>query len=157
MLCPFQNMNLRTCKGCTRRAGLLMGLGTIEEKASNLPVSRLRQFLLSKPSNTQFTLATRNFKRKKAFARFKIENWCKDPAYLEKLISDNNGVKYLLVNQDLFGGTVDARGMKTKVSKGTARSFLTMITKKNRSTRLWVDNGTKFAGFFQKLCKDEGL
>ena len=43
-------------------------------KASNLSVSKMRQFLHSKPSKTKFTLATRKFKRMKAFARFKKLN-----------------------------------------------------------------------------------
>ena len=43
-------------------------------KASNLSVSKVRQFLHSKPSYTKFTLATRKFKRLKAFDRFKNEN-----------------------------------------------------------------------------------
>ena len=42
-------------------------------KASNFSVSKVRQFLLSKHSHTKFTLATRKFKRLKAFAFFKIE------------------------------------------------------------------------------------
>ena len=100
-------------------------------KASNLSVSKVRQFLHSKPSYTKFTLATRNFKRMKAFARFKNEIWCMDLAYVDKLAKDKNGVKYLLVRQDLFDRTVDAKGMKTKDSKETVRAFLTMITKKN--------------------------
>ena len=68
----------------------------------------------------------------KAFARFKNEIWCMDLAYVDKLAKHNNGVKYLLVRQDLFDRTVDAKGMKTKDSKKTVRAFLTMITKKNR-------------------------
>ena len=40
-------------------------------KASNLSVSKVRQFLHSKPSFTKLTLATRKFKQMKAFARFK--------------------------------------------------------------------------------------
>ena len=40
-------------------------------KASNLSVSKVRHFLHSKPSSTKFTLATREFKRMKAFARLK--------------------------------------------------------------------------------------
>ena len=68
----------------------------------------------------------------KAFARFKNEIWCMDLAYVDKLAKDNNGVKYLLVRQDLFDRTVDAKGMKTKDSKETVRAFLTMITKMNR-------------------------
>ena len=49
-------------------------------KASNLSVSKVRQFFNSKPSYTQFTLATRKFKRMKAFARFKKEFWYLDVA-----------------------------------------------------------------------------
>ena len=53
-----------------------------------------------------------------------------DLAYVDKLAKDNNGVKYLLVRQDLFDRTVYAKGMKTKDSKETVRAFLSMITKK---------------------------
>ena len=126
-------------------------------KASNLSVSKVKQFLHSKPSYTKFTLATRKFKRMKAFARFKNEIWCMDLAYVDKLAKDKNGVKYLLVRQDLFDRTVDAKGMKTKDSKETVRAFLTMITKTNRPRKNWVDTGTEFAGEFKKLCKAEGI
>ena len=78
-------------------------------KASNLSVSKVRQFLHSKPSYTKFTLATRNIKRMKAFARFKKEIWCMDLAYIDKLAKDKNGVKYILVRQDLFDRTVDTK------------------------------------------------
>ena len=44
-----------------------------------------------------------------------------DLAHVDKLAKDNNGVKYLLVRQDLFDRTVDAKRMKTKDSKGTVR------------------------------------
>ena len=47
----------------------------------------------------------------KAFARFKNEIWCMDLACVDKLAKDNNGVKHILVRQDLFGRTVDANGM----------------------------------------------
>ena len=105
-------------------------------KASNLPVSKVRQFLHSKPSYTKFTISTCKFKRMKAFARFTSEIWCMDLAYVDKLAKNNNGVKYLLVRQDLFDRTVDAKGMKTKGSKETVRAFLIMITKKNRSKKI---------------------
>ena len=90
----------------------------------------------------------------KAFARFENEIWCMDLANVDKLAKDNNGngVKYLLVRHDLFDRTVDAKGVKTKDSKETARAFLSMITKKNCPTKIWVDKGTKFAGEFKKLC-----
>ena len=86
----------------------------------------------SKPSYTKFTLVTRKFKRRKAFARFKNEIWCMHLAYVDKLDTGNNGVKYLLIRQDLFQRTVVAKILKTKDSKETVRAFLFMITKKNR-------------------------
>ena len=126
-------------------------------KTSNLSVSKVRQFLHSKPSNTKFTLAKRKLKRMKAFARLKNEFWCMDLAFVDRLAKENNGVKYLLVRQDLFDRTVDAKGMKTKDSQETVRAFLTMITKKNRPKKLLVDKRTEFAGEFEKLFKAEGI
>ena len=126
-------------------------------KASNLLVSKVRQFLHSKPSYKKFTLATRKFKRMKAFARFKNEIWCMDLAYVDKLAKDNNCVKYLLVRQDLFDRTVDAKGMKSKDSKETVRAFLSMTTKKNQPKKIWVDKGTEFAGEWKNLCKADGI
>ena len=87
-------------------------------KAGNLPVPKVKQFLHTKPSYTKFIFTTREFKRLKAFARFKKEIWCMDLPYVDKLANNNNGVKYLLVREDLFERTVDARGTKTKDSKG---------------------------------------
>ena len=126
-------------------------------KASNLSVSKVRQFLHSKHSYTKFILATRKLKRMKAFARFKNEIWCMDLAYVDKIAKDNNGVKYFLVRQDLFDRTVDAKGMKTKDCKETVCAFLSLMTKKNRPKKLWVDKGTEYAGEFIKLCKAEGI
>ena len=59
----------------------------------------------------------------KALARFKNEIWCMDLAYIDKPAKDNNGVRYLLVRQDLFDRNVDAKGMKTKDSEQTVRAF----------------------------------
>ena len=93
----------------------------------------------------------------KAFARFKNEIWCMDSAYVDKLAKDNNGVKYLLVLQDLFDRTINAKGMKSKDSKETVRAFLSMITKKNHPIKTWVDKGTEIAGVFKNICKTEGI
>ena len=62
-------------------------------KASRLPVSKVRQFLHSKDSYTNFTLVARKIKRMRAFARFRNELWCLDLAYVDKLAKENNGVK----------------------------------------------------------------
>ena len=83
-------------------------------KAAKLSLSKVREFLHSKTSYTRFTQATREFKKRRAFPRFKGEIWFMGLAYLHNLAKDNNGVKYLLVRQDLFDRTVDAKRMKTK-------------------------------------------
>ena len=80
-----------------------------------------------------------------------------DLAFVDKLTKDNNGVKYLLVHQDLFDRTVDAERMKTKDSKETVCAFLTMITKTNCPKKVWVDKETEFAGEFKRLCKAERI
>ena len=85
-------------------------------KASRLPVSKVGQLLDSKASYTKVTLATREFNRMRAFARFRNGIWCSDLAYVDKLAKENNGVKYSLVRQDLFERTVNAKGLKTKDS-----------------------------------------
>ena len=76
---------------------------------------------------------------------------------VDQLAKDNNGVKYLLVHQDLFDRTVNAKEMKTKHSKETVRKFSKMITKKNRPKKIWVDQGTEFAGEFKKFCSAGGI
>ena len=93
----------------------------------------------------------------RAFARFRNEIWCMDLAYVDKLAIETNGVKYLLVRQDLFDRTVNAKGMKTKDSQETVKAFSSVITKKNRPKKIWVDKGTEFAGAFKNFCAAEGI
>ena len=80
-----------------------------------------------------------------------------DLAYVDKFAKENNGVKFLLVRQDLFDRTVNAEGMKTKDSIETVKAFSSMITKKSRPEKIWVDKGTEFAGAFKKFCAVEGI
>ena len=126
-------------------------------KASRLPVTTVRQFLHSKDSYTNFTLAARNFKRMRAYARFRNEIWCMDLAHVDKLAKKNNGLRYLLVRQDLFDRTVNNRGMKTRGSEETVKAVSSMITKKNRPNKIWVDKGNEFAGAFKKFSAAEGI
>ena len=94
-------------------------------------------------------MATRKFKRMRAFARFKNEIWCMDLAYVDKLAKENNGVIYLLVRQDLFDRTINAKGLKTKDSEETVKAFSSMSKKRNRPKKIWVGKGTEFAGAFK--------
>ena len=92
----------------------------------------------------------------RAFARFSNEFWCMDLAYVDKLAEKNNGAKFLLVRQDLFVRIVNAKGMKTKDSQETVKALSSMITKRNRPKKVWVDKGTEFGGAFKKFCTVEG-
>ena len=87
----------------------------------------------------------------RAFAGSRNEIWCMDLAYVDKLLKENNGVKYLLVRQDLFDRTVNVKGMKSKESQETVKAFSSMITKRNRPKKIWVEEGTEFAGAFKKV------
>ena len=102
-------------------------------------------------------MAARKFKRMRAFARSTNEIWCTNLAYVDKMSKKINGVKYLLVRQDLFDRTVNAKGLKTKESQETVKAYSLMITKRDRPTKIWVDKGTKFAGAFKKFCTAEGI
>ena len=74
-----------------------------------------------------------------------------DLANVDKLAKEKNDVKYLLVGQDLFDRTVNAKGMKTKDFQETVKAFWSMITMKNRPKKIWVDKETEFAGAFKKF------
>ena len=80
-----------------------------------------------------------------------------DLAYVDKLAKDNNAVKYLLLRQDFFDRTVNAKGMITKESQGTVQAISSMITKTNRPKKIWVDKRTEFAEALEKFCAAEGI
>ena len=47
--------------------------------------------------------------------------------------------------------------MKTKDSQETVKAFSSMITKRNRPKKIWVDKGTEFAGAFKNFCTAAGI
>ena len=57
----------------------------------------------------------------------------------------------------MFDRTVNAKGMKTKDAQETVKAFSSMITKRNRPKKIWVDKGTEFAGAFKNFCAAEGI
>ena len=71
-----------------------------------------------------------------------------DLAYVDKLAKENNGEKYLLVHQDLFDRTVNAKGMKTKDSRETLKAFSSLITKRNRPKKFGL---TKESNLLERL------
>ena len=120
-------------------------------KNSNLPVSKVRQCLHSETSNTIFTLATRKIKRMKTFARFEKEVWCFDVAYVDKQAKVKDGVKYLLVRQDVFDRTVLAKGTKTKDSEGKVRDYKNRINPSKNFVSKRGQNLLQCLEFFARL------
>ena len=64
-----------------------------------------------------------------------------DLAYVDKMAKENNGVKCLLVRQDLLHRAVNAKGLKTKGSQETVKAFSSMITKRNRREKVCIERG----------------
>ena len=76
-----------------------------------------------------------------------------DLAYIDKLAKDNKGVKNILVRQDLFDRTVDAKEMKIKDFEEPVLVFLTLITKMNRRKKLQSTKEHNFLEIVKKLAK----
>ena len=111
---------------------LLTVLNATWQKLADYLYQSLDNFSQSKDSNTKFNLAKRKLRKMRAFARFRNESWSLDLAYVDKLEKENSGVNFLLVRQDLFDRTVNAKGMKTKDSQETVKTFSSMIKNSNR-------------------------
>ena len=55
--------------------------------------------------------------------------------------NENNGGMFILVRKDFFDRTLNTNGMRTKGSQETVKAFSSMITKRNRPKKIWVDEG----------------
>ena len=126
-------------------------------KASGLSKKKVEQFLQTKTSYTKFGPPIRCFRRLQAFSKYISEIWCMDLAFVDKLASQNNGVKYLLVAVDIFSRFVRVQTMKTKYAKDTLQAFRKMILRKNTPEKLWVDKETEYGGTFKKFCKEKDI
>ena len=125
-------------------------------KTIRLPATKVRWFLRSKLFCKKLSLATRKFKRMKAYAIFNRRLWCMDMTIVEKL-ADDKGVKNLLVPQDVFDETVDAKGVEGRDSKESVQAFLNMIIKVNWRKKFWFDKRTEFKGELKKVWSEEGV
>ena len=99
-------------------------------KASGLSKKKVEHFLQTKSSNTKFGPPIRRFRRLQAFSKYINEIWCVDLAFVDKLVSQNKGVKYLLVAVDVFSRFVRVQTMKTKYAKVNLQAFKKMISQK---------------------------
>ena len=130
-----------------------MGLCKIQWKEAIYQYQKWYDFFHWKRSSTKFAFCTRKFRKKEAFAIFKSYIWCVDLAYVDEVAKRNRDLMFSLVHQDLqmFEGTAEAKGMKTKDCKDFIRIIVAMIKTKNRLKKFWVE----FEGEFWKICKPE--
>ena len=148
-------MNVRSRKDCIRKVLLITVLYATWQTLADYQYQRLNIFYIQRILIQN--LLWQHETSRMVFARFRNEIWCMYLAYVDKLAKENNGVKYLLVRQDLFDRTVIAKEMKTKDSQETVKAFSSMITEKNRPKKTWVDKGTEIAGAFEKFCAADGI
>ena len=108
-------------------------------------------------NHTKFGPPIRCFRRLQAFSKYINEIWCMELAFVDKLASQNNGVKYLLVAEDIFSRFARVQTMKTKYAKHTLKAFRKMISRKNTPEKLWVDKRTEYGGTFKKFCQEKDI
>ena len=75
--------------------------------------------------------------------KFGVWTWL---AFVDKLASQNNGVKYLLVAVDNFSRFVIVQTMKTKYTKDFFQALRKMISRKKTLEKLWSDKETEYGG-----------
>ena len=78
-------------------------------------------------------------------------------AFVDKLASQNNEVKYFLVAVDGFLRFVRVQTMKTKYSKDILQAFKKIISQKITPEKLWADKGTEYREIFKKFCKEKNI
>ena len=126
-------------------------------KASGLSKKKVEKFLQTKTSYTKFGPPIRSFRRLQAFSKNINEIWCTELAFVDKLASQNNRVKYLLVAVDIFSRFVRVQTMKTKYAKDTLQAFRKMISRKNTPEKLWVDKGTEYGELLKNFARRKTL
>ena len=67
------------------------------------------------------------------------------------MAKDNIRVKYLLVRQEMFYRKVDAKGMKTKNSKETVKTFFGNYNQKEKTKESLSRSGDRICWRFQEI------
>ena len=112
-------------------------------KASNLPRSKVVQYLQSKAPYTKYKQFRKIFPRLKVVTYRINEIWSVDVAYMAKVAQHNNGVKYLLVAVEVLSRYLRVQPMKALYAQDAVEAFKKMI--KQTKTRKGLDRqGIRF-------------
>ena len=122
-------------------------------RSTNLPRHKVLNYLHGKKAYTKFKLPRRKFTRLGVMAKYINEIWCLDLAHMDKLSTENQGVKYLLVAVDVLSRFVRVQPLKDKTANATKQAFIKMLGS-DKPSNIWVDDGTEFEASFKRYCKD---
>lgn len=126
--------------------------------ASGLSKKKVLQFLHGNNAYTQYHIANRTFPRLRVISTAINEIWCMDLAQMDKLSSDNDGVRHLLVCVDVLSRFIRVETMRNKAAITAKDALMKMIGKGSEMPKkIWVDEGTEFAGAFKVFCSSMGI
>ena len=122
-------------------------------KASALSKKKVEQLVQFKTSYTKFGHSIRRFRRLQEFSKHITEICCMDLAIVEKIASQNNGVKILLVASDIVSRFVVFQTLKTKYAKNTLQAVKKKFSRKNTTENFELIKEKKMGKLFKKSCE----
>ena len=123
---------------------------------SGLSKKKVDWYLQANDAHTKYRPTRYTFPRLKVLA-FRInEIWSMDLADVNKIQSENKGIRYLLVAVDVLSRYLRVEPIKNKTAATTAKAFAKMI-KHKKPEKVWVDKGGEFKGAFKTLCTKKNI
>ena len=93
----------------------------------------------------------KKFKKRKVYSSFRDNIWGVDLADMQSLSKYNKGIKYLLCAIDLFSKYAWVVPIKDKKGTSIVNAFKKIISKKKKTNKIQVDQGSEF---YYKSFKD---
>ena len=85
-----------------------------------------------------------NFQKRYVFVRNVDDVWAVDLVDMQRLASDNEGFKYILMVIDVFSKYGWARTIQTKSGQSCKEALESIFAKGNTPRKMWADHGTEF-------------
>ena len=95
-------------------------------------------------ANELYKPIIRKLKKRKVYSSFRDNIWGVDLADMQSLSKYNKGIKYLLCAIDLFSKYAWVTPIKDKKGTSIVNAFQKIISKKRKSNKIWVDQGSEF-------------
>ena len=132
------------------------GYGSVKnlQEASGLTRKKVLEYLHTSSTYTKFKSRRRKFTRLKVLSPGINDIWSVDLAHVDKLASDNGGVRYILIAVDVLSRFTRVSPMKNKTAATTLEAFQEIISRSRgvKPKKCWVDDGTEFLREFKDFC-----